>query len=93
MSGTDESSIIQQRDRFMERFLQSAAGAFNIFAVYLGDRLGLYRALAEAGPSTPAELAARTGTNERYVREWLEQQTVAGIIEVEDDQHAAPVRR
>jgi SAM-dependent methyltransferase len=85
--------IGQQRDQFVERFLQSAAGAFNIFTIYLGDRLGLYRPLAEDGPLTSAELAARTGTQERYVREWLEQQTVAGILEVEDESREAGARR
>src|SRR5437763_7758624 len=39
--------------------------------VVIGDKLGLYRSMADAGPLTPAELAARTGTAERYVREWL----------------------
>jgi hypothetical protein len=76
---TPADAVIQQRDAFIERFLQFAGGAFNIFAIYIGDRLGLYRALAEGGPSTAAELAARTHTHERYVREWLEQQTVADI--------------
>ncbi|HSK66073.1 MAG TPA: hypothetical protein VK888_04030, partial [Anaerolineales bacterium] len=77
-------TIAAQRDAFIERFLQSAAGTFSLFSIYLGDRLGLYRALAEGDPATSAELAARTGTHERYIREWLEQQTVAGILEVEN---------
>ena len=80
--GISAEQVAGQRDAFMERFLGYTAGAFNIFAIYIGDRLGLYRALAEAGPSTSTELAARTGTHERYVREWLEQQTVAGILEM-----------
>ena len=49
--------------------------------VYLGDKLGLYRALAGAGPLTSQELANRTGTHERYVREWLNNQTAGGIVE------------
>ncbi len=53
-------------------------------AVYLGDRLGLYRALAETGPSTSTELAARTGLVERYVREWLEHGAVSGFLEADD---------
>jgi SAM-dependent methyltransferase len=60
--------------------------------VHLGDRLGYYRALAEQGPSTAAELAAATGTAERYAREWLEQQAVAGILDV-DDVDAGPSER
>jgi 2-polyprenyl-3-methyl-5-hydroxy-6-metoxy-1,4-benzoquinol methylase len=86
-------SIIQQRDAFIDRFLQSASGTFNIFTIYIGDRLGLYRALAEAGPTTSKELAERTGTHERYIREWLEQQTVSGILMVENHMPAAEERR
>jgi 2-polyprenyl-3-methyl-5-hydroxy-6-metoxy-1,4-benzoquinol methylase len=82
-----------RRDAFIERFLQSAAGTFSLFSIYIGDRLGLYRALADEGPATSAELAARTGTHERYIREWLEQQTVAGILEVENENHGTDTRR
>jgi SAM-dependent methyltransferase len=86
-------SIIAQRDAFIDKFLQFASGTFSMFSIYIGDRLGLYRALAEGGPATSAELAERTGTNERYIREWLEQQTVAGILEVEDEKQLAGSRR
>ena len=48
--------------------------------VVLGDRLGLWAALAGAGPMTPNELASRTGTVERYVREWLRGVAVAGYV-------------
>ncbi len=53
--------------------------------VVLGDRLGLYRALGGAGPLTPAELADRTGTVERYVREWLSAQAATGYVTYEGD--------
>jgi 2-polyprenyl-3-methyl-5-hydroxy-6-metoxy-1,4-benzoquinol methylase len=86
-------AIAGQRDAFIERFLGFTSGAFNLFSIYIGDRLGLYRALAEGGPVTSAELAAQTGTHERYIREWLEQQTVAGILEVEDENHGHHTRR
>lgn len=66
------------------RLFEAALGAVDIVSVYLGDRLGLYRALAEAGASTPAELASGAGIHERYAREWLEQQAVTGILEVDD---------
>ncbi len=46
--------------------------------VVIGDKLGLYRSMAGAGSLTPAELAARTGTAERYVREWLSAQAARG---------------
>ena len=49
--------------------------------VVIGDKLGLYKALAEAGPLTPEELAARTDTAERYVREWLNSQAAGGYVD------------
>jgi hypothetical protein len=66
-----------------DRILHSGVAAFEMFSIYLGDRLGWYRSLADDGPATAAELAARTGSTERYTREWLEQQAVAGLIEVD----------
>ena len=82
-----------KRDAFLERLLQSARGTFEIFGIYLGVRLGFYEALATGGPATSVELASRTATAERYVREWLEQQTVTGILEVDDEQAGAQQRR
>jgi SAM-dependent methyltransferase len=73
-----------RRDELVERLFGSALAAMDLLCVYLGDRLGLYRALAEAGPSTSAELARAAAVNERYVREWLEQQAMAGILEIDD---------
>jgi 2-polyprenyl-3-methyl-5-hydroxy-6-metoxy-1,4-benzoquinol methylase len=61
-----------------------ALGAFNIFSIHIGDRLGFYRELAQGKNLTSAELANRTGTQERYVREWLEQQAAACVLEAED---------
>jgi len=48
--------------------------------LHMGDRLGLYKAMAGAGPMTSASLAARTGTTERYVREWLGNQAAGGYV-------------
>ena len=79
-----EEINLRQRDQFMEHMIQSTSGYFDILTIYLGERLGLYRALDKQKTLTSEELAARTGTYERYIREWLEQQTVAGIIEVID---------
>lgn len=93
MPSMSSDAIAQQRDDFIDRFLGFASGTFNIFSIYIGDRLGLYRALSQNGGSTPKELAANTGTHARYIREWLEQQTVAGIIEVEDETKNAESRR
>jgi SAM-dependent methyltransferase len=82
--------IETRRDALVERLFNATLGAFDLFAVYLGDRLGLYRALAAGGPMTVAELAAAAGIAERYAREWLEQQAVTGILEVADGRFSLP---
>ncbi len=74
----------QQRDALVGRLFEAMLGSQDLLTTYLGDRLGLYRALAEQGPATSGELAARTGTHERYIREWLEQQAVTAILAVDD---------
>ena len=56
---------------FFGKVVQDVAATLHAGLVLIGDKLGLYRAMAGAGPLTPAELAKRTGTRERYVREWL----------------------
>lgn len=66
------------------RLFRDMAGALELLTVYLGERLGLYQALHTGGPATSAELAARTGTSERYVREWLEHHAASGLLEVDD---------
>jgi 2-polyprenyl-3-methyl-5-hydroxy-6-metoxy-1,4-benzoquinol methylase len=75
-----------------DRLFHDVIGALELFTVYLGERLGLYRALARDGPATSAELARRTGTTERYVREWLEHHAASGLLEV-DDPAAGPLAR
>jgi 2-polyprenyl-3-methyl-5-hydroxy-6-metoxy-1,4-benzoquinol methylase len=75
-----------------DRLFQDAVGALELYTVYLGERLGLYRALADHGPATSSELAGRTGTAERYVREWLEHHAASGLLEV-DDPRAGPLAR
>jgi len=55
--------------------------------VHFGDRLGLYRALVDAGPTTAAELATVTGLHERWVLEWLRGQAAAGLLEYSDGDH------
>jgi SAM-dependent methyltransferase len=72
-------------DALIERIFASAVASFDIAGIYLGDRLGWYRSLADDGPATPDELAARTGTDARYAREWLEQQAVVGLLEVDGE--------
>ncbi len=69
-------------DAFAERLFNAALGTVELMSVYLGDRLGWYRALADGGPATSAELTARAGGSERYAQEWLEQQASFGILTV-----------
>jgi len=68
---------------FVHKALGDVAGALTASLVVIGDRLGLYKAMAGAGGLTAAELAARTGTTERYVREWLAGQAGAGYLTYE----------
>ena len=75
-----------------DRLFRDAAGALELYTIYLGERLGLYRALHEGGPATSGELAMRTGTNERYLREWLEHHAASGLLDV-DDVAADPLAR
>ena len=72
-------------DEIAEKVFASGLGMIETLAVYVGDRMGWYRALADGGPATPAELVERAGGDERYAREWLEQQAVSGYLEVEGD--------
>jgi len=83
----------QQTETFLEKLLQSARGVFEIFSVYLGVKLGYYAALDAGGPANARELAQRAGTHERYTREWLEQQAVAGILKVDDENADGASRR
>lgn len=90
-----------RREAFVDRMAGSTLGAFDVAAVYLGVKLGLYQALADDGPMTAAELAKRTGTNERLIREWLEQQGATELLDAErlagdwrftlPPEHAAPL--
>jgi SAM-dependent methyltransferase len=78
--GGSESAAELSADDLAERLLDSTIASYELLSVYLGDRLGWYRALAERGASTSAELAGATRTAERYAREWLEQQAAAGFL-------------
>ncbi|TFV77509.1 methyltransferase domain-containing protein [Blastococcus sp. CT_GayMR19] len=92
LDGQQTVATAPTAEEFAQRLLDAILGAQFVQAAYLGDRLGYYRALAESGALTSSDLAARTGTAERYAREWLEHQAVAGVLTV-DDQTAAPSDR
>jgi SAM-dependent methyltransferase len=79
-------------EELADRLYRAEIGALELYTVYLGERLGLYRVLAERGPVTSGELAERSGTTERYVREWLEHHAAGGLLEV-DDVGADPLAR
>ena len=71
-------------EEFAGNLFMACLATMELANVELGVRLGLYEALAGAGAVTAAELAASAGIAERYAQEWLEQQAVAGVVEVDD---------
>src|ERR687890_1197200 len=83
----------QRREALVERLFGSAIGMMELLSIYVGERPGLYRALAEDGAATAPELAAATATNERYAREWLQQDAGAGDLKGEDERGGAGGRR
>jgi 2-polyprenyl-3-methyl-5-hydroxy-6-metoxy-1,4-benzoquinol methylase len=84
--------VERRRDALVERLFSASLGMGEVLTVYLGDALGLYRALDRSGDLTAHQLAAEAGIFERYAREWLEQQSAAGIVAV-DDVSAEPDER
>src|SRR5215470_8424233 len=88
-SGGEMATVAELDAQKLEQFVFGAVGevgaTLNAALVVMGDKLGLYRALAGAGGLTPAELAERTGTAERYVREWLNAQAAGGYVAYEPD--------
>ena len=76
-----------------QRVLDATTGTLELFGIYLGHRLGLYAALHDRPGSTLSDLAAAAGIAPRYAKEWLEQQAVAGVLEVDDLSAGAEARR
>lgn len=70
---------------FVFRAVDEVGATLNTAMVVMGDRLGWYRAMAGAGPLTPGDIASRTDTSERYVREWLGSQAAGGFVEYDPD--------
>ena len=85
MSRDEQAPDPERLKAYMKLVFGSLGGAVTAAMITLGDRLGLYRKLAEEGPGTSVELAARTGLSERWVREWLHQQGASGVLEYVGD--------
>ena len=79
---TPQTTIHQaKQEAFVHKVLGDTSATMSTLLASIGDRLGLFKDLAANGPGTSAELARRTDTNERYVREWLGGMTTAGYLE------------
>src|SRR3981081_1601792 len=70
---------------FMGQVVGELGATVNAGLIVIGDRLGLYKAMAESGPITSSELAEKTGTAERYIREWINAQAARGVVEYNPD--------
>ncbi|MGH2730565.1 MAG: class I SAM-dependent methyltransferase [Actinomycetota bacterium] len=92
MSTIEDVSVQEKAGAFLERAFGALVGASDLYLIDLGIRLGLYAALDD-GAATSSELAQRSGTAERYVREWLEHHTATGILEVDDPSASFDERR
>ncbi len=84
MTTTQERPDAQAVEVFAGRIFEAVLGMADAWSIYLGDKLGLYDALAGAEWLTRDDLVDETGTHWRYVTEWLEQQVTTGILDVDD---------
>src|SRR5207244_8769290 len=82
MAVTTETNPVEE---LVGRLFMEGVGTMHVMSVYLGVKLGLFRALADGGAQTAAELADATGLDPWYVREWLQAETVAGLVEADDE--------
>jgi SAM-dependent methyltransferase len=80
----------QKLNEFMGKLVSDMGGAAMMASVIVGEELGLYRALADGAPMTAGELAAKTGCNERLVREWLSAQAASGYMEYSEGRFRLP---
>ena len=83
MSTSARSKAINEdkMSQFLGKVIGDFGASLSSALVYIGQKLGLYKTMSEVGPTTPAELAQHTNTNERYVREWLINQAAGGYVE------------
>src|SRR3981081_2068745 len=75
----------EERGALVERMFHGGIAVLEMLTIYVGDRLGLYRVLAQSGPSTAAQLARSAGTDDRYAREWLPQEGGGGRLSGEHE--------
>jgi SAM-dependent methyltransferase len=85
MTATAREIDQNKLDEFMGRFVGDLGAALSSALVVIGDKLGLYRAMADGEPVSAEELAARSGTDPRYVREWLSNQAAGGYVTYDPD--------
>ena len=86
-------TVVSTSEALTTRLIESTIHALELYGIHLGKELGLYAALQSRGPLTPPELASAAGIALRYAREWLEQQAVAGLLDVTGALAAADDRR
>ena len=87
MAATVDGAKLEQ---FMGQMVGHMTGTALCFGIWVGDELGLYRAMAGAGPLTAEDIAAKAGCHPRLVREWLDGQAAGGLIEY--DSESRPLR-
>src|SRR5215813_7867492 len=81
MNTTQAPAIdMNKLNAFIGQFVTDLGAAVHAGMVVIGEKLGLYKTLAESGPMSVAQLAAKTRTDERYVREWLASQAAGGYV-------------
>jgi SAM-dependent methyltransferase len=94
MTAVDQQPVLDpaKLEQFVFRAVEEVGATLNAALVVMGDRLGLYRAMAGAGALTPTEIAERTGTAERYLREWLNAQAAGGYVayDPESERYSLP---
>src|SRR6201993_5438941 len=88
-----EAGIIDpdRQEKFVGKVVDQISGTMTTLLGAVGDRLGLFKNLAEQGPATSSELASRTNMNERYLREWLGGMATAGYLNYDGPTNSLPL--
>ena len=93
MTGSEQLTPQRDLGATVDRIVEALAGAMDLYALYLGDALGLYRALEDGAAVTADELAERTGVMPRYAQEWCEAQAAGGWLQCPNPQDPPRARR